>query len=284
MATDAKVWFITGASRGLGLRWAVAALERGDRVAATARDIAPLADLVELFGERVLPIPLDVTDRQAGIAAVDLACEWFGRLDVVVNNAGYGQFGFIEEISAQQARDQFDTNVFGALWLTQAALPIMRDQRSGHIIQVSSIGGITAFAGAGMYNASKWALEGFSEALAWEVAPLGIRVTLVEPASYATGWRDATQHATPIDDYADLHQAAAQAISDKLAARHDPAAAATALLDVVDAPDPPLRVFLGSDALRIAEDEYQRRLTTWRQWHRSPSDPANNEDRQHNRS
>lgn len=209
MATAAKVWFITGASRGFGLRWAVAALERGDHVAATARNIAALADLVELCGERVLPIPLDVTDRQAGIAAVELACEQFGRLDVVVNNAGYGQLGFIEEVSAQQARDQFDTNVFGALWLTQAALPIMRDQRSGHIIQVSSIGGITAFAGAGMYNASKWALEGFSQALAWEVAPLGIRVTLVEPASYATGWRAATQHATPIDDYTDLHQAAA---------------------------------------------------------------------------
>lgn len=154
-----KVWFITGTSRGFGREWAIAALDRGDRVAATARNLDSLADLVDSYGAAILPIELDVTDRAADIAAVARAHEHFGRLDVVVNNAGYGQFGFIEELSESQARDQIETNVFGALWITQAALPFLRAQRSGHIIQVSSIGGISAFANIGIYNASKWALE-----------------------------------------------------------------------------------------------------------------------------
>ncbi len=161
-----KVWFITGTSRGFGREWAIAALQRGEKVAATARDTASLADLVDTYGDAILPIQLDVTDRAADFAAVKQAHDHFGRLDVVVNNAGYGQFGFIEELSEQDARDQIETNVFGALWVTQAALPYLREQRSGHIIQVSSIGGITAFPLVGIYHASKWALEGFSQALA----------------------------------------------------------------------------------------------------------------------
>src|SRR5246500_3743754 len=138
-----EVWFITGTSRGFGREWAIAALERGDRVAATARDTSTLNDLAQKYGDAVLPIQLDVTDRDADFAAVKQAHDRFGRLDIVVNNAGYGQFGFIEELSEQDARDQIETNVFGALWVTQAALPYLREQRSGHIIQVSSIGGIT---------------------------------------------------------------------------------------------------------------------------------------------
>jgi NAD(P)-dependent dehydrogenase (short-subunit alcohol dehydrogenase family) len=156
---SARTWFITGSSRGFGREWAIAALERGDSVAATARDTSTLDDLVERFGDRILPLKLDVTDRAAVFAAVAAAHERFGRLDVVVNNAGYGQFGLIEEISEDEARAQFETNVFGALWVTQAALPILREQRSGHILQVSSIGGISAFPNIGIYNASKWALE-----------------------------------------------------------------------------------------------------------------------------
>lgn len=266
MTIESKVWFITGASRGFGRLWAVAALERGDRVAATARDTDALNELVEVSGDAVLPIELNVTDREACIAAVNLAHAHFGRLDVVVNNAGYGQLGFVEEVSEQQTRDQFETNVFGALRITQAVLPLMRGQRCGHIIQVSSIGGITSFAGGGIYSASKWALEGFSQALAWEVAPLGIRVTLVEPGSFATGWRDSTQQATLLDDYGQLHELAAQAVSEKLASRHDPKAAASALLEIVDAPIAPLRVFLGADALGLAKDDYDKRLDTWEQW------------------
>jgi NAD(P)-dependent dehydrogenase (short-subunit alcohol dehydrogenase family) len=193
-----KVWFITGTSRGFGREWAIAALERGDRVAATARDTAALADLTAKFGDALLPIALEVTDRDADFAAVKQAHDHFGRLDIVVNNAGYGQFGFVEELSEQEARDQIETNVFGALWITQAALPYLRAQRSGHIIQVSSIGGISAFPNVGIYHASKWALEGFSQALAQEVASFGVHVTLVEPGGFSTDWAGSSaKHATP---------------------------------------------------------------------------------------
>jgi NAD(P)-dependent dehydrogenase (short-subunit alcohol dehydrogenase family) len=174
----------------------MAALERGDKVAATARNTASLDDLATKYGDALLPIQLDVTDRDADFAAVTRAHDYFGRLDIVVNNAGYGQFGFIEELSEQDARDQIETNVFGALWITQAALPYLREQRSGHIIQVSSIGGITAFPLVGMYHASKWALEGFSQALAQEIAPFGVHVTLIEPGGFDTDW-SAPRPSTP---------------------------------------------------------------------------------------
>src|SRR6202043_2442613 len=149
---------------------------------------AALDGLVDRYGDALLPIQLDVTDRDGDFAAVKRAHDHFGRLDIVVNNAGYGQFGFIEELSEQEAREQIETNVFGALWITQAALPYLREQRSGHIIQVSSIGGIVAFPNVGIYHASKWALEGFSQALAQEVAPFGVHVTLIEPAGFSTDW------------------------------------------------------------------------------------------------
>jgi len=185
---DSKVWFITGCSKGFGRIWAEAALERGDKVAATARDKATLAPLAERDGEAVLTTALDVQDMEADFAAVKEAHEKFGRLDVVVNNAGYGLFGAVEEVSPEQARDQIETNLFGALWVTQAALPIMREQGSGHIIQVSSIGGVSAFQGVGLYHASKWGLEGFSQTLSQEVAGFGIKVTLVEPQGFTTDW------------------------------------------------------------------------------------------------
>src|ERR1700749_4774055 len=187
-----KVWLITGTSRGFGRAWAIAALERGDKVAATARNTATLDDLADKYGDALLPIQLDVTDREADFAAVKQAHDHFGRLHIVVNNAGYGHFGFIEELTEAEARAQIETNVFGALWVTQAALPFLRAQRSGHIIQVSSIGGITAFQNVGIYHASKWALEGFSQALAQEVAPFGIHVTLIEPAAFDTDWGGAS--------------------------------------------------------------------------------------------
>src|SRR5574337_20182 len=183
-----KVWFITGASRGFGRQWAIAALGRGDQVAATARDPATLDDLADQFGEALLPLQLDVTDREADFAAVKAAYDRFGRLDVVINNAGYGQFGFIEELTEQEVRQQMETNFFGALWITQAALPYLREQRSGHFIQVSSNGGVSAFANLGAYNASKWALEAFSQSLALEVELFGIHVTLIEPGGFATDW------------------------------------------------------------------------------------------------
>jgi NAD(P)-dependent dehydrogenase (short-subunit alcohol dehydrogenase family) len=262
-----KVWFITGTSRGFGREWAIAALDRGDKVAATARDTATLADLVDKFGDAILPIQLDVTDRAADFAAVKQAHDHFGRLDVVVNNAGYGQFGFVEELSEQDARDQIETNVFGALWVTQAALPYLREQRSGHIIQVSSIGGIVAFPNVGIYHASKWALEGFSQALAQEIAPFGVHVTLIEPAGFSTDWSGSSSRtAEPLPAYADLHAENEKVRKTRWAAPGDPTASAAAVLKVVDAHEPPLRVFFGDAPLGLAKADYEERLRTWEQW------------------
>ncbi len=263
-----KTWFITGTSRGFGREWTIAALERGDRVAATARDTSTLDDLVEKYGDALLPLALDVTDREADFAAVQQAHEHFGRLDVIVNNAGYGQFGFVEELSEAEFRDQLETNVFGAMWVTQAALPLLREQGSGHILQVSSIGGITAFAGIGAYHASKWALEGFSQALAQEVAGFGIHVTIVEPGGYATDWAgDSAKRTEPIAAYDDFRaQVDEDRKSRNSAGPGDPTASAAAVLAIVDADEPPLRVFLGAAPLSIAKADYARRIETWEQW------------------
>src|SRR4051795_478082 len=230
-----KIWFITGAGRGFGREWTIAALERGDRVAATARDLSTLDDLVTKYGDALLPIQLDVTDREADFAAVRQAHEHFGSLDIVVNNAGYGLFGFVEELSEEEFRDQMETNVFGAMWVTQAALPFMREQRSGRILQVSSIGGISAFPNIGAYHASKWALEGFSQALAAEVESFGIHVTLIEPGGFSTDWAgSSSKRATPLPDYAEAREAAERARSQRVAAPGDPKASAAAVLKIVD--------------------------------------------------
>jgi NAD(P)-dependent dehydrogenase (short-subunit alcohol dehydrogenase family) len=262
-----KVWFITGTSRGFGREWAIAALHRGDKVAATARNTATLDDLVAKYGDALLPIRLDVTDREADFAAVKQAHDHFGRLDIVVNNAGYGQFGFVEELSEQQARDQIETNVFGALWITQAALPYLREQRSGHIIQVSSIGGISAFPLVGIYHASKWALEGVSQALAQEVAPFGVHVTLIEPGGFDTDWSGpSAKHADPLPAYDEVRAAVEAQRRQRWASPGDPSASAAALLKVVDAEEPPLRVFFGGSPLSVAKADYESRLRTWEQW------------------
>jgi NAD(P)-dependent dehydrogenase (short-subunit alcohol dehydrogenase family) len=262
-----KVWFITGTSRGFGRDWAIAALERGDKVAATARNSASLDDLVARYGDALLPIRLDVTDRDGDFAAVKQAHEHFGRLDIVVNNAGYGQFGFVEELSEQEARDQIETNVFGVLWITQAVLPYLREQRSGHMIQVSSIGGITAFPNLGIYHASKWALEGFSQALAQEVAPFGVHVTLIEPAAFDTDWGGASaKHAARLPAYDEVHAAADKERSGRATKQGDHTASAAALLKVVDAEEPPLRAFFGELPLQLAKADYESRLRNWEHW------------------
>jgi NAD(P)-dependent dehydrogenase (short-subunit alcohol dehydrogenase family) len=263
-----KTWFITGTSRGFGREWAVAALERGDRVAATARDQSSLSDLVDKYGsDNVLAQTLDVTDRSACFSVVQQAQEHFGRLDVVVNNAGYGHFGMMEEITEQEARDQIETNLFGALWVTQAALPFLREQRSGHILQVSSIGGISAFIEVGMYHASKWALEGFSQSLAQEVRDFGIHVTLIEPGGFSTDWGGASaRHSERHEAYAAVHQASDERRAANRGRAGDPVASAAAVLKIVDADEPPLRCFFGSAPLGIAEADYASRLETWRRW------------------
>jgi NAD(P)-dependent dehydrogenase (short-subunit alcohol dehydrogenase family) len=261
-----KVWFITGTSKGFGRVWAEAALARGDQVAATARDIKSLDALVQRFGDQVASFSLDVTVKGAVQAAISAAAARFGRLDVVVNNAGYGLFGAIEEISEAEARAQIETNLFGALWVTQAALPIMRAQGSGHIIQVSSIGGVNAFPTVGLYHASKWALEGFSQSLAAEVAPFGIKVTLIEPGGFATDWSGASaQRAQQLSAYDDARAKIAAVRSRNVPG--DPDATGPAILKVVDAPEPPLRIFFGSSGLAMTRAEYARRIEMWEKWH-----------------
>jgi NAD(P)-dependent dehydrogenase (short-subunit alcohol dehydrogenase family) len=260
-----KVWFITGTSKGFGRIWAEAALARGDRVAATARDVKTLGPLVQRYGDRVAAIGLDVTEKPAVHAAVSEAHERFGRLDVVINNAGYGLFGAIEEVSEAQARAQMETNLFGALWVTQAALPILRAQRSGHIIQVSSIGGVNAFPMVGLYHASKWGLEAFSQSLAAEVAGFGIKVTVVEPSGFATDWGGpSAKHATPLPAYESIR--AGLDAWRKSFVPGDPEATGPAILKVVDAADPPLRIFFGSVGLPMMRAEYAKRIETWEKW------------------
>ena len=262
-----KVWFITGTSRGFGREWAIAALDRGDRVAATARSVESLSSLVEMYGDHILPLQLDVNDRDADFAAVKQAHDHFGQLDIIVNNAGFGHFGMIEEVSEAEARAQLETNVFGALWVTQAALPYLRAQGSGHIIQVSSIGGISAFPGLGLYHASKWALEGMSQALSHEVKAFGIDVTLIEPAGFSTDWSGASAvRSDPNPAYDDVREAAAKTRASRQAAQGDPVATRAAILKIVDAKEPPLRVFFGSTPLAVATADYAQRLATWEEW------------------
>lgn len=260
-----KTWFVTGASKGFGREWTEAALERGDRVAATARKPETLEDLVDTYGASVLALLLDVTDRLAAQAAVQQAAEHFGRLDVVVNNAGYGHFGMVEELTEDELRSQLETNLFGAVWVTQAALPIMRRQGSGHIIQVSSIGGISAFPTVGAYHASKWALEGLSQSLSQEVAGFGINVTLVEPGGYSTDWSGpSAKRSEAISAYDDVREAAKNRPS--AASPGDPTATRDPILKIVDADTPPLRVFFGQAPLGIATKDYESRLKTWNEW------------------
>jgi NAD(P)-dependent dehydrogenase (short-subunit alcohol dehydrogenase family) len=260
MATNEKVWFITGASRGFGRIWTEAALERGDLVAASARDPHSLDDLVAAHGDALLPLRLDVTDRNAVFEAVRRSADRFGRLDVVVNNAGYGHFGAVEELTETEIRAQMETNFFGALWVLQAALPILREQGSGHLVNVTSEGGVRAYPGIGAYHASKWALEGLSESLVKEVRDLGIRVTNVEPGPYGTGWLEiGSRRSTPIAAYDRLR---ADAADFEIG---DPAATIPALFAVVDAEEPPLRVFFGKSFEPVRE-EHMARIAEWERW------------------
>ena len=263
MAT--KVWFITGTSRGFGRVWAESALQRGDKVAATARDVTTLAPLIEQYGNNVAAMTLDVTNKPAVAATIAAAHARFGRLDVVINNAGYGLFGAIEEVSEAEARAQLDVNLFGALWVTQAALPIMRAQGSGHIIQISSVGGVNAFPTIGLYHASKWALEGFSQALAAEVAAFGIKVTIVEPSGYPTDWGGSSATRARQMPVYGAARAAIQAFRSSYVPG-DPQATGPAMLKVVDAADPPLRIFFGSVGLPLTRSEYAKRIAIWEQW------------------
>ncbi|MGP3937180.1 SDR family NAD(P)-dependent oxidoreductase [Nonomuraea sp. KM88] len=259
-----KVWFVTGSSRGFGRSFVEAALTRGDRVAATARNLRSLDDLVTAYGDLVLALDMDVTDTAAVRESVTRAKEHFGRLDVIVNNAGYALFGAVEEVTEQHLRALMETNLFGPLRVVQAALPHLREQGSGHIIQISSTAGVAAFPLGGGYCASKWALEGLSESLAQEVAGFDIKVTIVEPGSYATGAPTIAVKASPSPHYDAARQAlAAYAQTIDFG---DPTAAGQAILKLADLPDPPLRVFFGTQNLSMLQQVYADRLKTWADW------------------
>ncbi|MCU1526706.1 MAG: short-chain dehydrogenase [Frondihabitans sp.] len=261
-----KIWFITGASRGFGREWTEAALERGDSVAATARKLESLDDLTAKYPDTFLGLRLDVDDRDADFAAVKAAHDRFGRLDVVINNAGYGHFGMIEELSEKEVRAQLETNLFGALWVTQAALPYLREQGSGHIINVSSIGGISAFPGIGAYHMSKWALEALGQSLSQEVAGFGIKVTTIEPGGFSTDWAGpSAKHSDALDAYAAAHEASRNRPTASTT-RGEPTATRKPILTIVDAENPPLRVFFGRAPIQIATKDYESRLATWNEW------------------
>jgi NAD(P)-dependent dehydrogenase (short-subunit alcohol dehydrogenase family) len=257
-----RVWMITGTSSGFGREIATAALAAGDRVVATARQVSGLADLVASAPERVRTVALDVTDPVAVRHAVDVAVAEFGRIDVVVNNAGYGSRGAVEELSAEQIRAQFDVNVFGAVDVTRAVLPVMRAQGSGHIVQMSSVAGIHAALGGAVYAGTKFALEGLSEGLALEVAALGIKVTMIEPGPFRTDFAGrSAAHGRPIADYAPVLDPSRE----RFAALDghqmgDPARAAQAVVAVVGLDRPPLRLPLGGAAFDRIRDQLTRRL------------------------
>ncbi len=266
-----RVWFITGTSRGLGAEAAKAAVAAGDKVAATGRDVAAVQRTLGTHAS-VLPLGLDVTNPASIAAAVDAASAQFGRIDVLVNNAGYGHLGAFEESTPEEVRKQFDTNVFGLMEVTRAVLPGMRRQRSGHIINISSIGGVTGFASCTLYGSSKFAVEGFSENLQYDVAPFGIHVTVVEPGFFRTDFLDQSSvHYTsnPVEDYAAVTKAMRSAYNDH---NHqqlgDPAKLGPALVQLVRAANPPLHLLLGSDAVKFAQDalaQRQAEIAKWRQ-------------------
>ena len=271
-ASEARpVALITGASSGIGAALAHVFAQGGHEVVLAARRTPQLAEIaarIRTAGHRaphIVPVDLARADAAEFLAQELSALKLEPAF--LINNAGYGHFGFIEEITEDEARAQIETNVFGALWVTQAALPFLRAQRSGHILQVSSIGGISAFPNVGMYHASKWALEGFSQSLAQEVAPFGIKVTLIEPGGFETDWAGpSSKRSAPLPDLQALHDEAEQARKQRIGKRGDPKASATAVLKVVDAPEPPLRVFFGAAPLQVAKADYENRLKTWEEW------------------
>jgi len=259
-----KTWFITGASRGFGRIWAEAALSRGDKVAATARKVEDIGDLKQRFGEAVLALPLDVNDTEQVKQAVAQAHVHFGRLDIVLNNAGYSLVGMIEEGTEADVRALFETNYFGMLRVIQAALPLLRKQGSGHIVGVSSGLGITAIPLMGFYCATKWAVEALHESLAQEVKAFGIKVTLVEPGAYATEFAKAAKISDGMKTYEGLRKQVLAYIAD--VERGDPEATREAILKLVDAENPPLRLGLGTSILPRARAAYAERLKTWEAW------------------
>lgn len=261
-----KVWFITGASRGFGRVWAEAALERGDKVAATARNVDSLAGLKEKYAESVLTLELDVTKPGQPKTAIDKAHTHFGRLDIVLNNAGYSLVGTIEEASAEDVKAMYETNIFGALAVIQAALPLLRKQGYGHILGTSSNLGHVTLPVIGYYCSSKWAFEAIHESLATEVKDFGIKVTIIEPGAYATefGSQESLKFAAGMEIYEGFKTQFFGRLMDMK--RGDPNATPQALFQIIDAENPPLRFNLGSHNLPLTRSAYEERLALWEKW------------------
>lgn len=264
----ARTWLVTGSSRGMGRSLAEAVLAAGDRLVATAREPDRLADLVHAHGRNIRAVAADVTDEQAVAASMQAALDAFGRIDVVVNNAGYGDMAPIENTPLSSFRRQIEANLFGTIIVTKAALPIMRAQGSGHFIQFSSVGGRVGSIGRAPYSAAKWGVEGFSEVLAKEVGPLGIKVTIVEPGGFRTGFAGASTSLSEGDPAYDATVGAAARFQRRYDGRQpgDPARAAALLLRVAAMDEPPLRLLLGSDAVRIVEAAEREKAAADLRW------------------
>ncbi|PQA54514.1 oxidoreductase [Siphonobacter curvatus] len=263
-----KVWFITGSSRGLGRQLTEAVLAQGDRVAATARQPESLQALKNQYPDQLELLTLDVTNPEQIQAAVTLTVERLGRIDVLVNNAGFGIIGAAEAFTEEQVRSQLETNLYAPIAITRAVLPVMRKQRSGRILQISSVGGRVGAAGLTMYQAAKFGLGGFTEALVNEVVPLGIQVTSVEPGGFRTDWAGASMtYATPVEGYeTSVGQRAEYFASGQYIPMGDPAKAAQVLIDVVNHPEPPIHLILGSEAASILQEADARRKTEFEAW------------------
>src|SRR3954468_12492824 len=264
----AEVWLITGSARGLGRAIAEAVLAAGDQLIATARNPQQLSDLVERYGDNVRAVALDVTDERAAIAAVQLAVDVFGRLDVLVNNAGYGNLAAIEDTTMQDFRAQLETNLFGVVNLTKAAIPVMRRQGAGRILQFSSVGGRVGPIGRGAYAAAKWGVEGFSEVLAKEVGPLGIKVTIIEPGGFRTDFAGASTTIREGRPEYDATVGATARFQRDFNGKQpgDPAKAAAVIMQVANMENPPLRLLLGSDAVQRVEPNDVAKLEADRKW------------------
>ncbi|GLW97701.1 SDR family NAD(P)-dependent oxidoreductase [Microtetraspora sp. NBRC 16547] len=263
--TTGKVWFITGASRGLGRAFTEAALAAGDRVVAAARDVEPLADLAAKHPDGLVRLPLDVSDRQAVRVGVDQAAAAFGRLDVVVNNAGGLLYGMVEEATEEQIRAHLDVNFFGAVWVAQAVVPHLRAQGSGRILQITSMGTAGGMASVGFYGAGKAALDSLSEALAMEVEPFGIKVTIVQMGGYDTGlFTTGTTATTPQPAYEALRAKLAEMWGED--AGPDPSTAAPVIMKLAALPDPPRRLILGSRSYDLVQEMDHARTELYRAW------------------
>jgi NAD(P)-dependent dehydrogenase (short-subunit alcohol dehydrogenase family) len=263
-----KVWLITGSSRGFGRSLAEAVLKNGDKLLATARKPDQLLDLVECNGENVRTAELDVTNPKQAEAAVKFAVETFGKLDVVVNNAGYGNMSSIEETSIEDFRTQIETNLWGVINVTKAALPVLRQQKSGHFIQFSSVGGRIGSPGLAPYQTAKFAVEGFSEVLSKEVKPLGIKVTLIEPGGFRTDWGGSSMKVVePMDAYRETVGNLAAYIRENTGKeKGDPDKAAIAIIKIVNEQNPPLRLLLGADAVLLANKTDEDKIAETKRW------------------